>query len=118
MIGEQAAVNVRAADKRTGQRAKFASAHDIRRGCAQRLINAGVSAETLKVVMRHADFATTEKYYGATRSAQAAASEVRQKLATDATTDALVGGLMGGQKETPQLSAEELSKLKRLLNSL
>ena len=52
------------------------------------------------------------------RSAQAAASELRQKLATDAASDALVGGLMGGHKETPQLSAEELSKLKRLLNSI
>ena len=68
--------------------------------------------------MRHADFATTEKYYGATRSAQAAASEVRQKLATDATTDALVGGLMGGQKETPQLWQDIESVLSRLLNSL
>ena len=75
MIGEKAGVVVR--------QDQVASAHDIRRGCAQRLINAGVSAETLKVVMRHADFATTEKYYGATRSAQAAASEVRQKLSTD-----------------------------------
>ena len=64
--------------------------------------------------MRHADFATTEKYYGATRSAQAAASEVRQKLSPSATTDALVGG----QKETPQFDTEELLKLKALLERL
>ena len=117
-IGEEAGIVVRQEDERTGTRTKFASAHDIRRGCAQRLINAGVSAETLKVVMRHADFATTEKYYGAMRSAQAAASEVRQKLTPDATSDALVGGLMGGHEKTPQLSAAELSTLKRLLASI
>ena len=118
LIGEEAGIVVRQEDERTDTRIKYASAHDIRRGCAQRLINAGVSAETLKVVMRHADFATTEKYYGATRSAQAAASEVRQKLSPSATTDALVGGLMGGQKETPQFDTEELLKLKALLERL
>ncbi|MCA9147490.1 MAG: site-specific integrase, partial [Planctomycetales bacterium] len=58
---------------------KFASAHDIRRGFAERLINQGVSAETLKVVMRHSDFATTEKHYGALRSAQSAAAEISKK---------------------------------------
>lgn len=68
--------------------------------------------------MRHADFATTEKYDGATRSAQAAASEVRKKLSPDAATDALVGGLMGGQKKTPQLTAEELLTLKSLIARL
>lgn len=62
-IGEAAGVIVQHADNRTGQRKKFASAHDIRRGCAQRLINLGVSAETLKVIMRHASFSTTEKHY-------------------------------------------------------
>ena len=114
LIGEEAGIIVRQADERTGVRQKFASAHDIRRGCARRLINDGVSAETLKVVMRHADFATTEKHYGAMRSAQAAAKEVRSKLAADATSDALVGG----KEKAPQLSAEELLKLKRLLNSI
>ena len=118
MIGKEAGVVVRQEDERTGTRTKFASAHDIRRGCAQRLINVGVSAETLKVVMRHADFATTEKYYGATRSAQAAASEVRQKLSPNANTDALVGGLMGGHEKTPQFDTEELLKLKALLERL
>ena len=65
--------------------------------------------------MRHADFATTEKHYGATRSAQAAASEVREKLSPDVEKEALVGGLIGGQKKTPQLTIEEL---KCLLNSI
>ena len=68
--------------------------------------------------MRRADFATTEKYYGAMRLAQAAATEVRKKLTHDATSDALVGRLVGRHEKTPQLSAEELSVLKSLLTRL
>lgn len=60
MIGKEAGIVVKKADPRTRQREKFASAHDLRRGCAQRLINAGISAESLKVIMRHKDFATTK----------------------------------------------------------
>jgi integrase len=116
-IGEQAGVVVRQADGRKGSRVKYASAHDLRRGCALRLIDAGVSAETLMVVMRHADFATTQKFYGAMRSAQAAAAEVQQKMTT-AQTPALVGGLMGGTDPAPLLSEVEVSKLKALLASL
>ncbi len=103
---------------RTGSRLKYASAHDIRRGYAKRLIDAGVSAETVKVVMRHKDFATTEKHYGAIRSTQVAAEEVRQKLSPTVGSDRLVGGLMGGQTKTPQLTAEELAKLKSLLETI
>lgn len=97
-----------------GKRLKYASAHDLRRGCAQRLINAGVSAETLKLVMRHKDFSTTERFYGATRAAQSAAAEINEKLAatrTESTSER-------GAEAAPQLSAEELSKLKALLNSI
>jgi integrase len=70
LVGKEAGVVVVKDDCRTGRRQKYVSAHDLRRGCAHRLINAGVSAETLKVVMRHCDFATTEKHYGAIRSAK------------------------------------------------
>ena len=117
LIGEAAGVVVQEDDPRTGRRKKFASVHDIRRGCAQRLINAGISAETLKLIMRHASFATTEKHYGALRSAQSAGQEVQRKL-IDRTNPSLVGGFVGGKEEAPQLSAEELVKLKSLLNSL
>jgi integrase len=79
-IGKVAGVVVVKENKARGIREKFASAHDLRRGCAYRLINSGVSAETLKVVMRHMDFNTTQKHYGAIRSAQAASKEVREKL--------------------------------------
>jgi len=105
---------VRQEDKQAGRRAKYASAHDMRRGCAQRLINFGVSAETLKVVLRHRDFATTEKFYGAMRSAQSAATEVREKLALATSSPAFVGGT----EKAPRFSTEELEKLKSLLNSL
>lgn len=118
MIGEKAQVVVHEADVRTGSREKFASSHDLRRGCARRLIDAGVSAETLKVIFRHSSFATTEKFYGAMRSAQAAASEVVEKLTKHASSDALVGGLMGGLDPAHHLSRSELAKLKALLNSL
>ena len=118
LIGEEAKIIVRQANPDLGQRVKHASAHDLRRGCAQRLINMGVSAETLKVVMRHADFATTEKFYGAMRSAQAAATEVHSKLMVPSENPSNVGGLVGGKKTAPQFSTEELSKLKSLLDSL
>ena len=85
---------------------------------ALRLINLGVSAETLKVVMRHADFATTEKFYGAMRSAQAAATEVHSKRSAPPEKPSFVGGLVGGTKTAPQFSTEELSKLKALVDSL
>ena len=91
-----------------------ASAHDIRRGFAQRLINLGVSAETLKVVLRHRDFATTEKFYGAIRSAQSAAREVRGKLLPSCDSSALVGG----HEKAPRLSTEELRKRKAVIYSL
>ena len=93
------------------------------------------------VIMRHGDFATTQKHYGAIRSAQASALEVRSRLqterglvgghlspATSATPQiespdraqdrAFVGGLVGGLEPSPELTAEEVSKLKSLLKAL
>lgn len=115
MIGKEAGIVVQEADDQ--RREKFASAHDLRRGCAMRLINAGVSAESLKVIMRHKDFATTEKHYGALRSAQSAANEVAMKL-TEANSTPLVGGFMGGTDDSPTLDPNEVVKLKALLNSI
>lgn len=106
-IGEKARIVVQQADEETGRRIKHASAHDIRRGCALRLINAGVSAETLMVVMRHKDFKTTQKFYGAVRAPQSAAVELHQKLAAPIAAEQL-----------PQLNEEEVRKLRALLNSL
>jgi len=82
-IGERAGIVVVHEDDASTGLPKFASAHDIRRGFARRCINAGVSAETLKAMMRHADFATTEKHYGAIRSAQASAIELNEKMSSN-----------------------------------
>ena len=81
---------------------------------AQRLINAGISAETLKVVMRYREFSTTERYYGATRQAQSGAIELVEKFSAKCTKSELVGGI----DRTPRPTAEEVKKLKALLNSI
>jgi len=39
--------------------------------------------------MRHLDFATTEKYYGAVRSAQSAAAEIIERLAHGGNAEAV-----------------------------
>lgn len=90
-IGQEARVVVRHPDEETGQRIKYASAHDLRRSLAERLINAGISAETLMVIMRHKDFATTKKFYAARRAAQSAATEIHRKLDSDVGLDEFVG---------------------------
>jgi integrase len=118
MIGKKANVVVRQPDKEKGTRIKYASAHDLRRGCAARLINAGVSAESLQVIMRHKDFATTQKFYSGTKEAQAAAVEAYEKLGAKRRSDELVGGLMGGKSLPSTFTAEQQRKLKALLESL
>ena len=114
MIGEKAGIIVCQADEETGRRVKFASAHDLRRGCALRLINAGISAETLKVILRHRDFSTTERFYGATRAAQSAANEIHDKLG--AAQDSIAASAQHPFRA--ELSAEEMRKLKAILNSI
>lgn len=117
-IGEEAGIIVRNADEERRIRIKYASAHDLRRSLAERLYNKGMTAETLMVIMRHRDFATTRKFYQAKKRAEAAAAEVHKLLGGDSADQRFVGGFVGGHEKTPQLSAEELLKLKRLLNSL
>ncbi len=107
LIGQEANIVVQEADDDSFKRLKYASAHDIRRGCAQRLINQGVSAETLKLVLRHSDFATTEKFYGAVKSAQAASTEIRNLHIAKNASD--------GDKE---LTSNELTKLRNLLSQI
>ena len=106
LIGQEANVVVQEQDDTICKRLKYASAHDIRRGCAQRLINQGVSAETLKLILRHSDFATTEKFYGAVKSVQSASLEIRS-LASAISNE-----------ETPDLNPTELAKLRKLLSQL
>ncbi len=117
-IGQEAGVIVRSPNEQRGTRIKYASAHDLRRSFAERLYNRGMSAETLMVLMRHRDFTTTRKFYGAKRRAESASREVYALLGSDASKSELVGGLVGGIEKAPQLSAEELKKLKALLNAI
>jgi integrase len=113
-IGEEAKIIVRQPDKETGRRIKYASAHDLRRSCAERLINAGVSAETLMVIMRHREFSTTRKFYGAKRAAQSAAAEIHQRLPGSKPADAPATA----GEELGQLTKGEMKAVKRLLESL
>lgn len=76
------------------------------------MINLGVTAVALKQLLRDASFSTTQNFSGATRSAQVAGHEVRDRL--NASNPALVGGL----EQVQPLSPEELSKLKLLLERL
>jgi integrase len=117
-IGKEANVVVQKADEQIHKRIKYASAHDLRRGCAARLINLGVSAESLQVIMRHEDFATTQKFYSGTKEAQAAAAEVYEKLAAGSKKSELAGGLAGGLLLNHTLTPEQQKKLKALLESL
>lgn len=116
-IGEQAGVVVRKADERRKQRVKYASAHDVHRGFAQRLVDAGLSLELVTLLMRHADFTTTRKHYAGARAVQSAALDLRQQWSA-ATTPAFAGGLKGGTGTTPQLSETETAKLKAFVASL
>ena len=43
--------------------AKHASAHDLRRSCAERLVAAGVPEREVARVLRHASVETTRKHY-------------------------------------------------------
>jgi len=62
-IGKKAGVIVEQADERTGRPVKYASAHDLRRSCGERLRDAGVPPLVICGVMRHASWETTRKHY-------------------------------------------------------
>lgn len=113
-IGEKARIIVQHPDEANDVRIKYASAHDLRRSCAYRLINAGVSAETLRVLLRHEDFKTTERFYGAVRAAQSAAQELSEKL----TSSTKKNGQIDGVEKVAQLSEEQIRKLQAFLNSI
>lgn len=62
-IGEKAGVVVEPADERTGRPTKYATAHDLRRSCGERLREAGVPPLVICRVMRHSSWETTRKHY-------------------------------------------------------
>jgi integrase len=62
-IGKKAGVKVDDGDERTKRPPKFASAHDLRRSCADRLEAAEVPEKIICRVLRHASYVTTRKHY-------------------------------------------------------
>jgi integrase len=58
---------------------KYASAHDLRRSCAERLISAGVPEREVSRVLRHASIETTRKHY-APGNVQDSAGIIRKAL--------------------------------------
>lgn len=62
-IGKEAGIEVEPAQVRTGRPAKFASAHDLRRSCGERMRNAGVPPLVICRMMRHSSWETTRKHY-------------------------------------------------------
>ncbi|WP_417739164.1 tyrosine-type recombinase/integrase [Rosistilla oblonga] len=62
-IGKTAKIEVSPEDTKTGLPAKFASAHDLRRSCGQRLRNAGVPPLVICRIMRHSSWETTRRHY-------------------------------------------------------
>jgi integrase len=58
---------------------KFASAHDLRRGWSQRMVDQGVPEGIVQAVMRHASFQTTRRHY-APGNVQALAATMRKHL--------------------------------------
>lgn len=76
-IGKAAKVAVRPA---VGDDAgKWASAHDLRRSCAARLVAAGVPEREVALVLRHASVETTRKHY-APGTVQESAGIIRKRL--------------------------------------
>ena len=61
-IGERAGIVVHEGDPRTGRKPRYASAHDLRRSCTQRLMDEAVPAELIQRVLRHASFETTKRH--------------------------------------------------------
>jgi integrase len=79
-IGKAAGVLVVDANEETGQSEKYASAHDLRRSCGERLRNAQVPPLLICRVMRHSSWETTSRHY-APGNIQLEAAALREILA-------------------------------------
>jgi integrase len=77
-IGKAAGVVVQSA--KDGGKPKYASAHDLRRSCAERLVLSGIDERDVARVLRHADVQTTRRFY-APGTVQQSAAVIRRKLA-------------------------------------
>jgi hypothetical protein len=87
---------------------------------AERCVTASAFLDEIAVgweanfVLRHASFSTTEKHYGAIRTAQNAAAEIVARMKSSTQNSAFVGGL--GSEAS--LTLDEISALKSLLAKL
>ena len=73
-IGKAAGVQVAEKDAETGRPEKYASAHDLRRSCGERLRNAQVPPLLICRVMRHSSWETTSRHYAPGNIQQEAAA--------------------------------------------
>lgn len=80
-VGKAAKVVVDPGDDRTGRPIKYASAHDLRRSCAERLLAANVPQTIIGRVLRHASWETTRRHY-AVGDVQREAGVLRELLGT------------------------------------
>jgi integrase len=85
LIGKAANIVVHPGDAKTNRPTKFASAHDLRRSCAERMVDAGVPERIIQRIMRHANFETTRKYYSG-GTVQREAAILYEKTAKDDST--------------------------------
>lgn len=81
-IGKAADIVVEAGDERTGRPIKYASAHDLRRSCGERLRNAGVPPLVICRILRHESWETTRKHY-APGDTQSDAAILRSSLGNE-----------------------------------
>jgi integrase len=81
-IGKEAGIEVEPADDRTGRPTKYATAHDLRRSCGERLRDAGVPPLVICRVMRHSSWETTRKHY-APGNVQSDAEVLQKMLGRD-----------------------------------
>ena len=77
-----AEVVVEPENRHTGRAVKYASAHDLRRSCAERLLDARVPPLTIARVLRHESWETTRRHY-APGDVQKDAGLLRELLGQD-----------------------------------
>lgn len=81
-IGKAANVVVEEPDPTTGRKAKYASAHDLRRSCGERLRELGVPPLLICRVLRHSSWEVTRRHY-APGNIQNEATQLRRLLIDD-----------------------------------
>ena len=62
-IGRKSGIIVQSANEETGAPIKYVSAHDLRRSCGQRLLEAGVPPLVISKILRHSSWQTTQEHY-------------------------------------------------------